>query len=172
MGKLGLVVIGLALVASVRSADAGCGPVCGVQKAACMESARGQRLACKASCRQLATPPERVACARNCVSTFRTAKSTCRTDHTTCRTNCPPEGSCLGQCGQVLGQCAREVAHLVSECRSLCSRVPFDRGRCLSACSMAKQMGMSLCQTALMACSDACEGSPSGAFLDSPAGLF
>jgi hypothetical protein len=172
MGKLGLVVLGLTLVAGAQAADAGCAPVCGMQKTACLGSARLERLSCKASCRQLATPEERVPCARNCVSTFRTAKGTCRSDHTVCRTNCPPEGSCLGQCGQMFGQCAREATRLASQCRVICSRIPLEHERCMSACAMANQLGMSLCRTGFMACRDTCEGSPSGAFVDSSVSPF
>jgi hypothetical protein len=170
MGKIGLLVLGLALVLGVSSAEAGgCGPVCGVQKLACLNTARMERLACKATCRD---EQNRGECARRCADTYRTAKRTCSSENATCRIDCASGDGCLAMCGRQLGQCNREVARAAGSCRALCGRVPLDRGPCLGACAMAARLGTAGCRMTFRSCAAICEGSPSGAFLDPSAGLF
>jgi hypothetical protein len=173
MWKTALRVTMFLLVASVSPAEGGpCGPACAVQRAACMGTARVDRLACKASCRDAGSPQARGECVRQCITTFRTAKRTCVQDAIACDMDCVPGDGCLVACGRELGQCGREVSRAAQACRVLCGRVPLDRGRCLGACAMAARLGMAGCRTASQACVAACQASPSGAFLDSSASPF
>jgi hypothetical protein len=181
-------VLGLAIaLAGVGGARADeCHSGCGVGTVACMKTARTDRGACRASCRQSSGRKAR-GCMRACVATFRDARSTCGSDHDDCVATCTPpsggpsDGACEGACGRALGSCARNVMATARSCVQGCGgsvhhesedgssdggQSHGDRGACAHGCASAAHDGLEGCRDDFETCMEACGGSPSGAFVD------
>jgi hypothetical protein len=156
-----LVAAGLfAFVGTARAAQP-CPAGCGMQKKACLQTARVAKLACRLDCRATAAPANLGACVRGCADQFRAAKNTCAADHTDCLGSCPPPppGSCTGafldSCGQDLATCARSVVATAKTCVQGCGTAP-DRLACLRGCAAAAQHDANTCAANFAACVGTC----------------
>lgn len=156
----------LASTAAAQTCSAGCG----LQKRACLQTARTVKLSCKLDCRSNTDPSADLGtCMQGCVATFRDTKDTCRSDHQTCIGTCVPSGppspdGCLTTCGTDLAACARGVVEDGRTCLAGCRTAP-DRLACLANCAATAQDGAATCATNFQTCVTGCGGSPSGAFL-------
>lgn len=148
-------IVALAATASAQTCPAGCG----VQKKACLQTARMTKLACKLDCRTNSPPTGLGACMRACTDTFRAAKGTCNADHSSCLGMCspptPPPSGCLETCGQDLATCARGVVAAARACVSGCRTAP-DRLACLQGCAAAAQAGAAMCAADFATCVTGC----------------
>lgn len=169
-------VFGLAVVVSISgtfllTGDAAaqtCQSGCGLQKKACVQSARTVKLACKLDCRTNSAPVDLGACMDGCVDKFRSSKDSCHAALSGCLGTCeaPPDGSgeCVDGCGQDLAACAQGVVTEARTCVKDCKAVP-DHLSCLAACGATAEAGAEICAANFSSCEGDC-GSPSGAFVD------
>ena len=147
----------LVVVAACLPAPAGamgahpCPAGCGLQKKACLLTARVAKLACKQDCRASAGPTNLEACLRGCTEQFGTAKTTCAGEHADCLGSCPPApppGSCTGAfldgCGQNLAACARGVVAQAKTCVQGC-QTASGRLACLQGCAATARQGAATC---------------------------
>lgn len=135
---------------------------CGLQKRACLQTARVAKLACKQECRASAGPTNLGACMLGCTDQFRTAKTTCAADRADCLGSCPPTpppGSCTGGfldgCGENLAVCARGVVARAKTCVGGCGTAS-DRLACLQGCAASAQQGTATCAANFETCVAAC----------------
>lgn len=170
---LGLLVIPGILPTSRAAATQACPAGCGLQKKACLQTDRLDKLVCKQDCRANAQPTALGICMRACVTTSRSTKTSCQSDHVTCLGSCkpqsprpgPPPNSCLGTCGQDLAACAQGVVTQARTCVVGC-RSASDHLACLQGCAAAAKEGAATCASDFQACQTSCSGSPSGAFVE------
>jgi len=144
-----------------------CQAGCGLQKKACLQTARVTSLACKMDCRTNSSPTDLGMCMRGCTTTFRSAKDTCRSALRTCIAGCqggsadgaftgsPANTACAGNCGEDLGTCAQEVVTAAKACAQGC-RGTSDPRTCLQGCASAAQGGGEACASSFQACITAC----------------
>ena len=162
--------LGALLVLGSTAAAQTCPAGCGLQKRACLKTARTIKLACKLECRSSADPNADLGtCMRSCVGTFREAKDVCRSDHRTCIGTCVPSGppapdGCRGGCGMDLATCARGVVEDGRVCLAGCRTAP-DRRACVAGCAALAEEGATTCAANFQSCITGCGASPSGAFL-------
>jgi len=148
-----------------------CQAGCGLQKKACIQTARVTSLACKMDCRTNSSPTDLGTCMRGCTTTFRSAKDTCRSDHQSCISGCqggsadgaftggsPPDTACAGNCGDELGTCAQGVVTTAKACVQGCRGIS-DPLSCLQGCAAAAEAGGEACATAFQACITGCSPS-------------
>ena len=158
----------LVIVAACLLAPAGamgahpCPAGCGLQKKACLQTARVGKLVCKLDCRASAGPATLGACLRGCTEQFGTAKTACAGDHAACLGFCPPAplpGSCTGAfldgCGQNLAACARGVVAQAKTCVQGCLTAS-DRLACLQGCAATAQQGAATSAANFETCVAAC----------------
>jgi hypothetical protein len=157
-----LVAAGLITLAGAARAAQTCRAGCGMQKKACLQTARVAKLACKLDCRASAGPANLGTCLRGCTEQFGTAKTTCAGDHAACLGSCPPNpppGSCTGAfldgCSQNLAACARGVVAQAKTCVQGC-QTASDRLACLQGCAATAQQGAATCAANFETCVAAC----------------
>ncbi len=134
-----------------------CPAACGREKAACLQTARVDKLACKQACRS--TPGTATgACMTSCMTGFRAAKTACQDTHTSCLSLCPPPpppssctGAILDTCGRELATCAQGVVAQAKACARGCPPAP-DRLSCLEGCAAAARAGAAACAEGFRAC--------------------
>jgi len=164
----------LALAATVGFAGLAaaqeCPATCGLEKRACVQDARADKLACKLDCRTSGNRAGLGACMRLCVRTFRSDAYGCGTDHGSCMIGCGPgsppvPGMCRMMCGHDFVACTQGVLVAARSCIRDCPG-----GRlglvCIGICAVRARHDAAACADTFQSCAAGCGGSPSGAFLD------
>jgi hypothetical protein len=153
---------GAALAVVAPAAARICRAGCGLQKRACLQTARVAALACKQDCRATVAAASLGACKRDCMDQFGSAKDACNSTHDDCLGSCPPlppPGSCTGafldSCGHDLAACAQGVVARTRTCVRGC-RTASDRPGCLRGCAAAAQHDNATCGADFAACVGAC----------------
>ncbi len=164
---LGLLLV-CAIVVTARADD--CTSGCGAQTSACATTARGDKSACRRTCRHTSPRGTRRSCLAGCIASFHGARADCDSEHSGCVERCtpagpPPSNPCPGACGRALAGCVHGVITRGRSCVEACPGHP-SRGRCVRDCVATAQQDLAGCRASFQACAGGCPGSPSGAFLD------
>ena len=126
-----------------------------VQAKACVQSARTERLACRAACRD---GGEDVGdCLRSCRRAYRGARRVCKTICSDGCTRAATTAPCQGQCGMELGQCARAAATAGADCIRDCT-ARGNRSACVQGCVDEARGSAAGCFVDFADCVEACRG--------------
>jgi hypothetical protein len=154
--------LGAVLAVVAPAAARNCRSGCGLQKKACVQTARVAALACKQDCRATVAAASLGTCKRDCMDQFRGATDACNGTHDDCLGSCPPlppPGSCTGafldSCGRDLAACAQGVVARTRTCVRGC-RTASDQPGCLRGCAAAAQHDGATCAADFAACVGAC----------------
>jgi hypothetical protein len=164
-----LVAISALLTVTAHAMTLPCQAGCGLQKKACLQSARTTKLSCNMDCRTNSSPVSLGACKRACTTTFRGSTATCRTDLQNCVSGCQGGSAggaftgstggtgsvCAGDCGQALGTCAQGVVTGAKACVNGC-RTASDRLSCVEGCASAARSGAEQCASDFTSCLGQC----------------